>query len=74
MSFHDVWRQSQEYDPCEHGQDSSCCACEIAQLRKQAVQDEEEIMLLQALLVQVYRVTPIKVRAAEEYLNARKML
>jgi hypothetical protein len=64
----------QDYDPCEHGMDSDCCACEIAQLRRQVHADEEEIVLLQDLLVQVYRACTVQVSAAAAYLNARKMV
>jgi hypothetical protein len=64
----------QDYDPCEHGMDSACCACEIAQLRRQAQADEEEIVLLQDLLRRYAQATAVPVPGAHEYLQARGLL
>jgi hypothetical protein len=54
--------------------DSACCACEIAQLRRQAQADEEEIVLLQDLLRRYTQATAVTVPGAHEYLQARGLL
>ena len=64
----------QDYDPCEHGMDSDCCACDIKQLTRQAAEDEAEIVLLQGLLAQVVRTQGARVEAAFTYLHERGLL
>lgn len=64
----------QDYDPCAHGMDSDCCACAIAQLQRQAAADEEEIVLLQQLLANLYRLSTVSDPATQEYLHARGLL
>jgi hypothetical protein len=78
-SWHE--RMSQDYDPCDHGLDSDCCACAIVQLERQAEADEAEIVLLQGLLRQVWQALPPAlakargtVREAERYLRERGLL
>lgn len=64
----------QDYDPCEHGLDSSCCACEITQLTRQAEKDDDTIILLQDLLVEVVRAQGRPVPRALQYLDDHGLL
>lgn len=64
----------QDYDPCDHGSDSDCLACETIQLRAQAEADEQEIVLLQQLLQGVYLGDENMTRDATRYLQTRELI
>lgn len=66
--------QMPDYDPCDHGRASDCCACEINTYKRQALEDEEEIVLLQDLLARLVRLGLGEVPEAVTYLAARGLM
>lgn len=43
-SYQDVRHHYEDYDPCEHGQDSRCPACRVQMLEQQAAQDTVDVL------------------------------
>lgn len=69
MSWQDVKHHDQAYDPCEHGQESRCPACEARTLRLDLAVSEEECTMLQLLLHDVWTDGPGSRRVAQDYLR-----
>lgn len=67
-SYQDVRHHYEEYDPCEHGQDSRCLECAVAQLERLAEEDTQEIEQLRGLLHGLVTHEPWATGAATQYL------
>lgn len=71
MSYQDIKHHYQDYDPCEHGQDSRCLDCEVQRVQRYLAESEEECCLLQELLRRVVRSELNGYSEAEAYLTLR---